>query len=753
MENNEKRLFELLKAIQGNGSFETSGIEKITLPGLHIEGIGEICLPIPSIQIRDIIKFSQKAPFGKGSKTITDTAVRSAWEINSDQLSFHNEDWNEFMETIITKVKGGLGIEDKTVTASLYKLLIYEEGDFFLSHKDSEKELGMFGTLIIGLPSAHTGGAFIIRFDGKEKIVDFSTSASNFKIPYLAFFADCEHEIKPITSGYRVCLVYNLIQSSGSLKIGHSQISAQANQMTTLLKSLSDSIANKPKAILLDHQYTPANFSWDHLKHHDRPRAELLLEAARKAGYFAELGLVTHYLMGELEDGSYDYDYRSSYSNKYSKDSGDRMGEVYEEYTTIEHWSNGEIPTLGKINIGKEDLLTDFEIGKGDPIEEEEERFTGNAGMTMEYWYHYGAVILWPKSTHLDLLSAASVSVRLKWLEYYYRHWDNSELNSIEHIKHLITQFTEIELSNQYHSSADFSIVATILSKLKNEIFIIDNCNLLTAVFQRIQVNNWIELLQKFDPRIFTPIFESVANRNDIYGTNHVLKILKSMSSLSSSSLDTFLQHHIHHIPTYLANIQLSKLSETDRYEENENSTRKDTIIEILEKAAVLSQYKEQDPDWIKSMVEIITKSLPRNYVNKVLIVISLHNKGILAEKLKQICVMNLTDRTAVKPLPPSDWKRNVPDIKNDLEIWNMLSPFLTSTDIQVFEYRKGESYRKQMAAAINRVTIDLKMETIKKGSPHILKITKTQAAYEKALKNWQEDMAILETLKIIHPE
>jgi hypothetical protein len=28
---------------------------------------------------------------------------------------------------------------------------------------------------------------------------------------YAAFYADCEHELRPVKSGYRVCLVYNLV--------------------------------------------------------------------------------------------------------------------------------------------------------------------------------------------------------------------------------------------------------------------------------------------------------------------------------------------------------------------------------------------------------------------------------------------------------------------------------------------------------------------------------------------------------------
>jgi Rps23 Pro-64 3,4-dihydroxylase Tpa1-like proline 4-hydroxylase len=113
---------------------------------------------------------------------------------------------------VLNRLKKDLGIESYEVKASLYKMLIYEEGDFFLSHKDSEKEKGMFGTLILGLPSRQTGGELLVRFDGKQESINFADATNNFKIPYVTFYADCEHEIKPITSGYRVCLVYNLVQ-------------------------------------------------------------------------------------------------------------------------------------------------------------------------------------------------------------------------------------------------------------------------------------------------------------------------------------------------------------------------------------------------------------------------------------------------------------------------------------------------------------------------------------------------------------
>src|SRR5690606_1140235 len=138
--------------------------------------------------------------------------------------------WYKFLQTAIQNVKSGLGLEDYKVDARLYKLLIYEEGDFFLTHKDSEKGKGMFGTLIIGLPSQYTGGELIVRFEGEEETADFAKNSA-YSLNYVAFYADCDHEVKPLTSGYRVCLVYNLIQIQNGKKISLPSVRAQVETL------------------------------------------------------------------------------------------------------------------------------------------------------------------------------------------------------------------------------------------------------------------------------------------------------------------------------------------------------------------------------------------------------------------------------------------------------------------------------------------------------------------------------------------
>ena len=754
-ENTDKKLLQLLKSIEGNGSFATSGVKNFIPPGLHITGIGEIGFPLNPILAKEISKVAKKAPFGKGRQTITDPQVRSAWEIDADQLSFHHADWKKLIGEIVEEVKTGLGMEAISVKASLYKLLLYQTGDFFLPHKDSEKEPGMFGTLVIGLPANHTGGELAVRFDSREEVIDFSSAASHYKLPYAAFFADCDHEIKPVTSGYRMALVYNLVYAAGSKKKTIPKISAQADKIAALLTDIANTRPDVPKIVLLEHQYTPANFSLAGLKHHDKPRAQALLAAADKAGYFARLGLVTHYLMGDMEEKNYGYRGRSRrYQDEYEAEAGGgdgTMGEVYEESISIDHWASDTGPGLGELIIAEEDIITDAALGDGEPIEKEEEGYTGNAGMTIEYWYHYGAVILWPASQHMDLLFTTAVSVRLQWLDYYLQHWGNKGLRSQEYVQQLLAGFQKIDSTELRHTGLDFSAIAVALSKLQEERFLTSKClELLVTVFNRISVEAWINLLQHYRPELFAPVFKKAAATDDVLVIDHLLNILVRLEALDEHALNVFLADQVRAIPQMIGKIEFSELDKQRHHAETK--TRQETVIAVLEKILSFSEHKPEGQAWVKDTLKAITRHLPRKYVNKVLAVVMLQRKyphNALAKALHAVCIREVAGRTATKPGPPPDWTREVPKSeKYNQAIWDILRPFLASPTEKIFEYRKAESYRSEMESAIRNATVDLKMETVKKGSPHTLQLTKTQAAYEKALQKWQEDVALLEKLK-----
>jgi hypothetical protein len=53
--------------------------------------------------------------------------------------------------------------------AELHSMLVYDKGQFFLQHKDSEKHDAMVGTLVVLLPSAPTGGELVIGHAGENE--------------------------------------------------------------------------------------------------------------------------------------------------------------------------------------------------------------------------------------------------------------------------------------------------------------------------------------------------------------------------------------------------------------------------------------------------------------------------------------------------------------------------------------------------------------------------------------------------------
>ena len=209
MEEVMQELQTLLDGLGESIEFATSGTLTPVLPGLEVEGVGAIGTPISPSDAKRLIAHASQAPYGRGEKTVVDTSVRNVWQIEPSQLVLRNADWNSHLAAIVAAVTEAFGIPHK-VEAKLYKLLIYKKGSFFTEHRDTEKTPGMFATLVVGLPSRHEGGTLVIKHNGQTKKVEFGGHDSEFKTQYAAFYADCQHEIKPVTAGYRICLVYNL---------------------------------------------------------------------------------------------------------------------------------------------------------------------------------------------------------------------------------------------------------------------------------------------------------------------------------------------------------------------------------------------------------------------------------------------------------------------------------------------------------------------------------------------------------------
>jgi predicted 2-oxoglutarate/Fe(II)-dependent dioxygenase YbiX len=204
-----KELIALMDQVQTSGAFSVGGTLPSILPGLHVNGVGPIGLPLTEHQAKALIQVSELAPYGRGEETIVDPEVRRSWQLSADDFALGNPQWNEALRAAVDQIGKELGLSDCHIAFEPYKLLVYEAGSFFASHRDTEKIPNMFATFVVHLPSAHEGGELIISHAGQSQRYSFADS-SLFAPRFVAFYADCYHEVKPITAGYRLCLVYNL---------------------------------------------------------------------------------------------------------------------------------------------------------------------------------------------------------------------------------------------------------------------------------------------------------------------------------------------------------------------------------------------------------------------------------------------------------------------------------------------------------------------------------------------------------------
>jgi hypothetical protein len=151
-------LAELLGTIRRPGDFFAAGMTEFLAPRLEVEGVGPVALPLLPMQAEQLVAVAERAPYGRGADTIVDTNVRRTWQIAADRVRIGGKHWERTLQAVVARVAEGLGVGEPIAT-ELYKLLVYDQGSFFTSHRDTEKSAGMFGTLVLALTAQGPRGA------------------------------------------------------------------------------------------------------------------------------------------------------------------------------------------------------------------------------------------------------------------------------------------------------------------------------------------------------------------------------------------------------------------------------------------------------------------------------------------------------------------------------------------------------------------------------------------------------------------
>ena len=228
----------LSNAIDGIESrYEVHG--SFALDGLTLT-CGDASVTLPQTRgaqdaaLAPLLAVAEASPFGHGGETKIDDKVRVARHITADRLQGVED---LLCDSVLAKITTELVPDSKGVRAVLHKLNFYGPGGHFAKHRDTPRAESQFGSLVVSLPAAFEGGQLLVSHEGDRTTCDWGRVHSkdhrrDYWSPYgksdaekkaradgvrpremahwIAYFADAEHEVRPVTAGMRMTLTYEL---------------------------------------------------------------------------------------------------------------------------------------------------------------------------------------------------------------------------------------------------------------------------------------------------------------------------------------------------------------------------------------------------------------------------------------------------------------------------------------------------------------------------------------------------------------
>ncbi len=764
------RLAAVLEQIDRPGSFCVSGSAAAVLPGLEVPGMGPIAFPLTPKQAKELKKHCSQAPYGKGTETIVDTKVRRVLHLTPEQFTLTNPDWQGFLKQTVKKVQEELGLEKQKLEAHLYDLLLYEPGSFFLPHRDGEKLDRMVATLVVCLPSSFEGGELVVRHEGQEQTIAFGAGENNqFRIHYAAFYADCEHEVRPLHQGYRLCLVYNLTLEKAKSKKGITapRTAEHIQQVAEILRDwVADESEETPHKLVatLDHQYTQEGLAWDALKGVDRVKARVLLEGAQQADCEALLALLTYHESGSAEYAGGYYGRRRGWYDDEDEDAGDyEMGEVFETSLTAEHWSDsrGNRLPIGTMHVKNEELIDPEALESVEP-EEEFEGYTGNAGMTLDRWYRHAAIFLWPRKNHFDVLCDAGSQSAAAGLQLLVKQWQHAGKKQAASLREQCVAFARALLErwpqSQYrgfqedreacplmHSLAALDEAELIRAYLKGPLARDASLQPGKALAKVCDRHGW----QTFQPELEALFAGTKANTLD-----RNLRLLEDLctarvqkkagwaelcASLARASLQAVEAFDGGKLPSeyYVGDLERAKLLVW--LARSLLATGQEELLARLVEHALA---RPRQYPLTEAHVEALGKLQPwlkKNFKKP---------SPALARWVAAVREQ-LETLTAEAPRPPADFRRPAA-VSCNCALCAELKQFLADHKAEVHRFTVAQDRRKHLESTIRQDRLDVNTKTEERGRPYTLVCTKNTASYHAAVKKFEWDQKHLAALRMI---
>ncbi|KAF8632785.1 hypothetical protein AX15_001685 [Amanita polypyramis BW_CC] len=385
-------------------------------PCLSVDGLGTIGLPLSELDAKRIIGNTSQARalHGEDGRIIINEKVRGGWEIDATHVTLENPFWQGFVQGLALSACRNLGVPnyDRLPRCKLYKLLLYETGSCFPPCKDSQKEKGMFATMIVLLPSWYTGGEVHLTHASRTHVIDFS-APSFTDMAVLAWYMDILHEMKPVKSGYRLALSYNIIHTSRSMPLPAVPTNKSIiTELKRILHKWREEKYSKPEHLDYVGYLTWEQYSEEELKKgaasmegEDAQRVAFLRAATEELEFEVCFANIEYHVTGYIDEDEDSLDYRWRKRRERDLPStwishGKRVNVILSNMVNLK--GDRMLGAADTMRIGEQNLIPRHALDDDEPDDEIDPGYSSDyeelkpEGTKLEYWYYRSVIILIP---------------------------------------------------------------------------------------------------------------------------------------------------------------------------------------------------------------------------------------------------------------------------------------------------------------------------------------------------------------------
>ena len=419
-----------------------------------------------------------------------------------------------------------------------------------------------------------------------------------------------------------------------------------------------------------------------------------------------------------------------------------------------------EIDRPGEMRVDDDEVVTEGALDDGEPSEEEFEDYTGNAGLTLERWYHRAAMVIWPRERHFAVLCSAGTQAAIGSLESMVKVLRQGPGEQRETTRRDGLQFAGAIIDDwespgtrcfgDGDDKADRSVFSKLLCKL-------DDPGLMRRFLSEIMPNDGsVELHHEF---------AKLCRRHGLSGFEAELTQAINAASQATLLRNARLLHLLCRQPDHekgdaaiCTRLCESAARALERFDAQAPTNAGE--FRTIDRAALLVTL-------VNAMLQIGAQRPLRKVIDHTLAhreqydLTDAHLTAIFkltprlgtpspcgkaTARWLSACRRELQMRTARAPQAPGDYRRDA-GLSCKCADCRALSRFLANPNERQCRMRLNKDRRKHLHGAIEANRCDLTHVTERKGRPFTLVCTKTTASYERARKAFERDKRNLSRL------